>query len=364
MSNQPYVQIAYDDLVTLVKDIFVGAKVSADNAQAAADVLVMADAQGISSHGVARTQRYLNDIAKGVTHPDTPHQVLKSGPSFEVWEGNHGLGSVLSNKAMKRAIELAKNSGVGMISVRCSSHHGITSYYTHEALAHDMIGVAMTNTAPLGIPTGGLGARFGTNPLAFAAPTTGKLPPFILDMATTNVTRGAVEIKLRNGDPIPDGWAIDSEGKTPTDAKAFLDGLLNLEGGLLPLGGASAGHKGYGLAMMVEIFTSLLCGGDYGINVRDTPETAACVNHFFMAIDIKQFRDLDHFKTDMDDYLQMMLDTKRADPLKPIYYAGQIPHANMVTAKKDGVKILASVYEELKSIANKYSVHVPSAKAL
>ncbi|NIZ40085.1 Ldh family oxidoreductase [Entomospira entomophila] len=351
-----YVKIPYEKLLSLVESIFISEKLSPASAKAMADVLVMADAQGISSHGVARTQRYINDIKKGVTRPDTPYKVISSGSSFEVWDGNHGLGSVLSNEAMKKAITLAENTGVGMVTVRCSSHHGITSYYTHHALERDMIGIAMTNTAPLGIPTGGVEARFGTNPLAFAAPSTGKLPPFILDMATTNVTRGAVEIKLRNGDPIPDGWAIDKDGKTPTNAKQFLADLLDLQGGLLPLGGSSSGHKGYGLAMMVDILTSLLSGGDFGINVRDTTDTAACVNHFFLVIDIKQFRDIDAFKQDMDSYLTMMLDTKRADPLKPIYYAGQIPYEKLQTAKKEGVSILSSVYGELQQIAKDHNI--------
>ncbi|NIZ47401.1 Ldh family oxidoreductase [Entomospira nematocerorum] len=356
--GQSYIKIPYEKLLSLVESIFISEKLSPDYAKAMADVLVMADAQGISSHGVSRTQRYINDIKKGITNPHIPHDVIRSGTSFEVWEGNHGLGSVLSNEAMKRAISLAEQAGVGMVTVRCSSHHGITSYYTHHALERDMIGIAMTNTAPLGIPTGGVEARFGTNPLAFAAPSTGKLPPFLLDMATTNVTRGAVEIKLRNGESIPDGWAIDKDGKTPTDAKQFLADLLDLKGGLLPLGGSSSGHKGYGLAMMVDILTSLLSGGEYGINVRDTTDTAACVNHFFLAIDIKQFRNIDEFKKDMDNYLTMMLDTKRADPLKPIYYAGQIPYEKLQVAKKEGVSILHSVYNELQKIAREHNLSI------
>lgn len=355
-----YIKIDYNDLNDLVKDIFLCEKVEELNAKTIAEVLVTADAQGISSHGVSRTQRYINDIKKGLTHPNTLHKVEKSSPTLEVWDGCKGLGAVLSCKAMNKATQLAQKNGIGIVSVHSSSHHGISSYYTHKALEHNMIGIAMTNTAPLSVPTGGTETRLGTNPLAFAAPTSGKLPPFILDMATTNVTRGAVEIKLRNKERIPEGWAIDKYGKTPSNAQQFLSDLLNLEGGLLPLGGESTGHKGYGLAMMVEILTALLSGGEYGINVRDTKDTAASVSHFFMAINIENFQPIDKFKTSMDNYLTTMLETKRKNPLIPIYYAGQIPYENLQKSKIHGVPLLPSVYEELISIAKHYHVKIPS----
>jgi L-2-hydroxycarboxylate dehydrogenase (NAD+) len=331
-------------------------------AEQLAEVLIVADMRGIASHGVAHLPRHLADIATGLTQLNTQPQTICQLPAIESWDAQHALGAVTSIQAMNCAINKAKLYGVGAVAVKNSCHHGISSYYALQALQHNMIGLALTNTAALGVPTFGTQARFGTNPIAFAAPAH-KLPPFVLDMSTTVVTRGSFEMAIHNGYPIPEGWAVDKNGQTPADPLAFLDDLLSFKGGLLPLGGSGlthGGHKGYGLAIMVDILSSLLAGGSFGVQVTDTKETAASVNHFFMAINVTALRPIETFKADMDSMLTTLIETKPIAGVESVVYAGLKAHDSEQKARSEGVPINPSVYTMLQQLAQKHQLPLPT----
>lgn len=323
--------------------------IDTDSAHCTAEVLVCADARGIPSHGVSHLTRHIADIKAGLTHKDSKRVCLSQTMAIAMYDADSGLGAATSRFAMQEAIEKAKQCGVGIVSVKNSCHHGITAYYAKMAIEHGMIGLALTNTAALGVPTNGLEARFGTNPIAFAAPAE-KEVPFVLDMSTTVVTRGSIEICHKTQQPIPVGWAIDKDGAAPESPMAFLDDLLELKGGILPLGGDGVihgGHKGYGLAVMVDILSAVLPGGSFGTQVRDTKETASSVSHFFLALDISAFRPLDGFCRDMDTLLSTLRKTKPKSGVEGVVYAGLLAHEREQKANQKGVPLLPQVLQEL-----------------
>ena len=233
------------------------------DAMDAARVLVAADARGIPSHGVGRLWRYVNGLRTGLMIADAVPETTVETPTTLVVNAHGAMGAPVSVRTMERIIAKAGSAGAAFASVRDSNHFGIAGYYAMLALSHDMIGIAMTNTAALGVPTFGRQAMFGTNPLAFAAPAD-KERAFVLDMSTTVVTRGKMEVCDREGKPLPQGWAVDKAGRPATAPRAILDDMQERRGGgILPLGGAReefGGHKGYGMAVMVDILCAALAG--------------------------------------------------------------------------------------------------------
>ena len=240
------------------------------DARIAADVLVEADLRGIDSHGVARMSRYVSGIQGGMMRPKATPRVVHETPCTATIDGDAGLGQPVSHRAMQLAISKAREHGVGFVAVRNSNHFGIAGYYAMMALNEDMIGICTTNTEVIVVPTFARNAMFGTNPIAIAVPT-GKERPFVLDMSTSTVTRGKIEVHARLEKPIPLNWATDERGVATDNPAQVLQNIVNRSGGgLLPLGGAleeSGGHKGYGLAIAVEIFSALLSGALYADRV-------------------------------------------------------------------------------------------------
>src|SRR5207247_8328962 len=224
-------------------------------------------------------------------------------------DGGQSLGQVVGRKGMEVAIRKAKQTAEGIVSVRNSHHYGIAGYYSLMALEHDLIGVSMTNAAPLVVPTFGRTAILGTNPISLTAPAS-KEQPFVLDMATSVVPRGKLEVYDRLKKTMPMGWAVDTTGTGTSDPHIVLDALSRrLGGGILPLGGEGeehSGHKGYGLALMVDVLCGVLSGSATGRGV-DVDTAKPKVGQFFMAIDPAAFRPLDEFKSDMDRFaLELM----------------------------------------------------------
>src|SRR3989442_7255026 len=275
--------------------------VPAQDARIAPDVLVLADLRGIESHGVARLPRYYADLKIGWTKPTDQSKIVKETKATAMIDGGQSLGQVVGHKGMELAIKKAKETAVGIVSVRNSNHYGIAGYYTLMALEQDMIGVSMTNAAPLVVPTFGRNAILGTNPISVAAPAS-RERPFVLDMATSVVPRGKLEVLDRKGLPMPPGWAVDETGRSSADPSRVLNAMAKrLGGGILPLGGEGeehSGHKGYGLALMVDVFSGVLSGAATGLKVN-AEERKPDVGHFFMALDPAAFRPLDEFRQDM-----------------------------------------------------------------
>lgn len=332
------------------------------DAAVTAEVLVAADACGIPSHGVGRLRRYVSGLDTGLMLPRETGTTILESPASLVIDARGAMGPPVSVRTMDAVIAKARENGAAFGTVRNSNHFGIAGFYARRALSEDMLGIAMTNTAALGVPTFGREAFFGTNPIAFAAPA-GKEGAFVLDMSTTVVTRGKVEVYERKGGELPEGWAVDHTGKTARDPGSLLEGMQERRGGgILPLGGLDTllgGHKGYGLAVMVDILCAVLSGGPFGRDVYDTPESSARVSHFFGAIRIDRFRDPGEFRADMDRMLRDLRACPPAEGRDRVWFAG-LPEAEAEReSERRGVPLSRKTWEMLRGLAVETGVHLP-----
>jgi LDH2 family malate/lactate/ureidoglycolate dehydrogenase len=338
--------------------------VAAEDSRVASAVLVAADAMGIPSHGVGRLWRYVEGLKSGLMLPGAPVEVLRETPSSVVFDAHGALGAPASARAMRAVIDKARAGGAGFACVRDSNHFGIAGWYARMALGHDMLGVAMTNTAALAVPTFGRVAMFGTNPIAFAAPAEQERS-FVLDMSTTVVTRGKLEVYEKLGRDLPGGWAVDRTGRTARDARSMLDDMqARAGGGMLPLGGLGtefSGHKGYGLAVMVDILCAVLCGAPFGLDVYDTPTSSARVSHFFAAIRIDTFRDPLEFRRDMDRMLAQLRACPPAEGEERVLYAGLPEAEREEESARLGVPLLAKALDGLAAIGEERGIPAPAA---
>ena len=357
-----HVRVRRADLVTFCQAIYVKLGLSEEDAHAAADVLVAADARHIPSHGVARLWRYVNGLENGVMLPDAPVEVLMDTPTSLVVHAHGAMGASISVRTMKQIIDKARTSGAAFATIRDSNHFGIAGYYAMMAMEAGMLGLAMTNSAALGVPTFGRQVMYGTNPIAFAAPAD-KERGFVLDMATTVVTRGKIEVYDRLDKPLPSGWAVDKTGRPATDARAILDDMFHRAGGgIMPLGGDGelfSGYKGYGLAIMVDILCAVLCGAPFGPGVADTATSSGRVSHFLGAIRIDTFRDPGEFRQDMDRLLQGLRDCPPAEDAERVYFAGQKEFEAEDKSLEQGVPVLAKTYDQIKEIGARYGMAPP-----
>jgi LDH2 family malate/lactate/ureidoglycolate dehydrogenase len=354
------VYIPRQELESFCASIFQALGLPPEEALDSARILAAADARGIRSHGVARIQRYAGGIKAGGMKGGVEPEIVRETPVSLVLDARGGMGLSVSRKSMDRVIAKAREHGIGVCSVRNSNHFGIAGYYAEMAAREDMLGVAMTNTAALGVPTFAREAAFGTNPIAFAAPASGGRM-FSLDMATTTVTRGKVEVCAREGKPLPSGWAVGTGGLAADDPRRLLEDMLcQRGGGLLPLGGegeALGGHKGYGLAVLVDIMTALCSGGTFGRDVKDSEITSARVCHFFMAIRLDLFRPPEDFKKDMGLMLDALSSLGPAEGAARVYYAGQKEQEAEAESARRGVPLDEGVWETLKSVARDLGVN-------
>jgi LDH2 family malate/lactate/ureidoglycolate dehydrogenase len=353
------------DLEELCAGIFFNAGIPREEAEDSARILTAADARGIRSHGVARIKRYVDGIKIGQIRGGVSPTVLRETPVSLALDAEGAMGLSLSRQAMEKVIAMAAAGGTGACSIRNSNHFGIAGFYAEMAARRDMIGIAMTNTAALGVPTFAREAMFGTNPIAFAVPGLGK-DLFSLDMATTTVTRGTIEVAAREGTPIPPGWAVGPDGRATTNAARLLEDMLYQRGGgLLPLGGegtAQGGYKGYGLAVMVDILCALLSGGVFGGAVMDSELSSARVCHFFMALRIDLFRDPEDFKRDISRMLGELRSLRPAEGARRVYYAGLLEQEAEARSEKEGVPLTGEVWKTLRETAAALGVPVPPVR--
>ncbi|MDR0669355.1 MAG: Ldh family oxidoreductase [Treponema sp.] len=353
------------DLEKLCTGIFSGLGLPNDEAEDSAKILVAADARGIGSHGLARIRRYADGIKTGRIGAGITPTVLRETPVSLVLDAEGGMGLSLGKRSMEKVIDMAAAHGVGICSIRNSNHFGIAGYYAEMAARRDMIGIAMTNTAALGVPTFAREAMFGTNPIAFAVPGMDK-DLFSLDMATTTVTRGKIEVAAREGTSIPPGWAVGPDGRTTIDAARLLEDMLYKRGGgLLPLGGegiAGAGYKGYGLAVMVDILCAVSSGGVFGGAVMDTEMTSARVCHFFMALRLDLFRDPEDFKKDISRMLEELRSLTPAEGARRVYYAGLREREAEARCEQEGVPLTDEVWKTLRETAAGLGVALPPVR--
>ncbi len=259
-----YKTVSYESLKGFVIQIFLRYGFSGEEGEKIADVILMADLFGVESHGISRILKYCNMLDKGIISPVTKPVWLKETESFGLLDANGSMGQLAGIEAMEACIRKAQKYGMAMVEVRNSNHYGIAGYYALMAARKGLLGISMTNTVAILVPTFSAEALLGSNPIALAMPAGKDRDPFLFDASTTVVTRGKIELYKKLGKTLPSGWAVNAQGEACRDAGEVLACIQEKKGGLLPLGGEGeglSGHKGYGFALICEIFTSILAGG-------------------------------------------------------------------------------------------------------
>ncbi|MBW3542771.1 MAG: Ldh family oxidoreductase [Planctomycetes bacterium] len=337
--------------------------VPAADARRAAEILLAADLRGIDSHGVARLSAYYGLLKTGRINPRPNITVVRETPSTATVDGDNGLGLVVGPAANQIAMDKADAIGSGWVAVRNTNHYGIAGWYVLEALRREQIGISMTNTSRITAPLWGAERMLGTNPLAIAFPGLEE-PPIVIDMATTAAAFGKIEIAVRKGEPIPEGWAIDSEGRPTTDPNDMVNG-----GAMLPLGSerSRGGHKGYCLGAMIDLLCGPLSGANWG---PFTPAFALShpdprrpvgkgIGHFFGAMQIAAFIEPDELKRQIDDWIRTFRATRPAPGTNGPLIPGDPERAAEQIRRREGIPLIAPVVAELRVIARETGVPFP-----
>ncbi len=332
MSN--YIRYTYPQLKKFCEDCFQKFGFSVSESEIITDVLLLSDLYGIESHGMQRLVRYHKGIEKGLIDVNAKPEIVFETPVSAVIEGNDSMGQLVSHKAMNLAIEKAQKSGIAIVSVRNSNHFGIAGYYAKMACDKGLIGVAMTNSEAIMVPTFGRLAMLGSNPIAVAMPA--EPYDFFFDASTTVVTRGKLEIYNKLDKPLPEGWALDVTGKGSTDAGYVLENIVAKNGGgIMPLGGEteqSGSHKGYGYGMLCEIFCSIFSMGLTSNHTHIGGKGGTC--HGFMVIDPKIFGNTEEIKEHFSTFLKELRESPKSEGHDRIYTHGE----KEVFAKEDRLK--------------------------
>jgi len=341
--------ISESRLVEFCQEAFEKAGMSAEDARVVTDTLVSANLRGVDSHGVIRVSPYIRRLLDRGANPNPQIRVVRRGPSFVRLDGDCGLGLAVSVYAMKEAIALASQSGVGVAAVFNSDHFGAAAYYSMLALKHDMIGVAMSNTAPVMAPWGGRTSFLGNNPIAVAVPSGTELP-IVLDMAVSKVAGGKVRLAVKKRTKIPFDWIIDKDGMPTDNPKDFETG-----GALLPLG-----IKGYGLGIIVEVLCGILSGArilnEIPLWFANTTEPVG-IGHFMMAINVDVFVPIQEFKNRVDQLVQEIHSAPRGPDVDRIYLPGEIEHLSECKRKAEGIPLPKAVYQDLLEIGQELNVN-------
>ncbi|GEO10687.1 Ldh family oxidoreductase [Segetibacter aerophilus] len=328
----------------------------------AADVLAYSDEHGIDSHGIARLETYYDLLKIGRINPNPVISIVREKASVATVDGDNGLGLVVGPKCMQMAMKKAEEFGSGWLSVRNTNHYGAAGYYPVMALKHDLIGLSMTNTTAGVAPFLGAEKMLGTNPIAIAFPGFNE-PPVLIDFASSTVSYGKVEIANRKGEEVPLGWCIDKNGNPTSDPSEMING-----GALLPLGSDAngSGHKGYCLASMVDILTSVLSGANWGpfaipfaIHVAPLEkQVGKGIGHFFGAYDIDGFRDRTEFKKEIDEWIVTMRNTKPQPGAEKVLIPGDPERIAYQKRIIEGIPVDKEVLKSLRIIAEETGIEL------
>ena len=326
--------------------IFEAAGLPAEDAAVVTDNLIQADLRGHSSHGISRIRVYCDRIRDGFVAAKPVIQVENETAATIHLDGGHGMGAVVARQAMLMCVEKAKGSGVAVCSVRAGNHFGIASYYTMLASAEDMIGYACSNAPATMAPWGGISPMLGTNPFSMAVPA-GRHHPIVLDSSSSIVARGKINLAEIEDRPIPLGWAIDKAGHPTTDATEAL------QGSVLPFGE----HKGYGIALMIDILSGVLSGAGYGPHLGplwDNSDTHQNLGFFLLAIDIASFCDLRDFKRRIDQMIDEIKTSEKATGSDEILVPGEIEFRSEQYNCEHGIIVGPGVLRDLDELLRQY----------
>lgn len=353
---------SYEQLYKFTHSIFIKIGCNEADAITATKALLSADLRGIDSHGVARLTGYVR-LWEAKRVNSTPQiKIVHETPATATVDGDSGLGLVVAPRAMQIAIDKAKNVGTGWVAVCNSNHFGIAGYHAMLALEHDMIGIAMTNASALVAPTFSIERMLGTNPIAVAVPAKNQ-PPFVADFATTTAANGKLEILQRKNQDTPLGWVQDAEGNATTDAN-----ILKKKGMLLPLGSdrEHSSHKGYALGSIVDIFTGVLSGANYGPWVPPFPayvpmpeyQPGKGIGHFFGAMRIDAFQPAGTFKAKMDEWIERFRKAKPSKENDRVLIPGDPEREMEIERMQNGIPVVQSVVDDLKKLGEKMGVEL------
>ncbi len=350
----------YQYLFDFTQSVFEKMGLPVVEARQASDILMRAELRNISTHGLMRLPEYVSLWQNKRITVTPKFTVVHETPSTALVDGGKGLGLVTAPKAMKLAIEKAKTAGTGWVAVRNSYHFGIAGYYAMRALENDMIGIVMTNANPLVAPTFSKHGMLGTNPIAVAIPA-GEEPPFVADFATSPVSRGKVDVFESEGKEAPDGLLQDADGNPTTNPSALRQGgALRTLGGDVPHGG----HKGFCLTAIVDIFSAVFSGANFGPTVVPTlgyvqnksEAGDRGIGHFFGAMRIDAFQTADEFKAGMDEWIRTFRQAEPVAGQERIIIPGDPERESEVRKLKEGISLSKKSLDGLKKIANMFEI--------
>jgi uncharacterized oxidoreductase len=345
-------RVSAQELRAIAEKIFAALRVPPDEAAWVAELLVRANLAGHDSHGVIRIPQYAQAIRAAQVQPGAPFEVVHESPATALVDGHWGLGQVVARRAMALAIAKANAVHVGSVGVYNLYHVGRLADYTRMAAEAELVGIMMVNgggASPIVAPFGGAAGRLATNPISIAFPTGSPLP-FLLDMATSVVAEGKVRVKRQRGEPTPEGWLIDHRGRPTTDPNVLYG---EPRGALLPLGGSS-GHKGYGLALVVEILSGILARAGYA-----RPGAHRFSNGtFIIAIDIGAFVDPAQFRAEVEDLLRYLKSAPTAPGVEAIWYPGEPEALEQERRERDGIPLEDETWRQILALARELGIAV------
>lgn len=355
----------YQQLYSFASNIFLQIGSTKENATNATKVLLSADLRGVDSHGIARLNGYVRLWKAGRVNANPVISIVHETPSTAAIDGDKGLGLVTGPAAMQIAIDKAKLAGTGWVSIKNSNHFGIAGYHAMLALPHDMIGIAMTNASATVAPTFSKEKLLGTNPIAVAIPA-GMEQPFVADFATTTAANGKLEMLQRKNENAPNGWVQTKDGMPSTNANE-----LKMGGALLPLGGDKehGSHKGYMLGSIVDIFSGILSGANFGPWVPPFPAYLPMpedmpgegIGHFFGAMRIDAFRTTEAFKTDMDKWIQRFKNATPIDGFNRVIIPGEPERQMEKERMENGIELMQLVVDDLTALGKDFNIELQKA---
>ena len=343
--------VSESELKAFVRSVLVRLSAPEDEAAVVADGLVEADLRGVGSHGVTRLPIYVKRLEAGAVNPRPKMKILRETAQTAVFDGDNGLGHLVGVRAMELAIEKGRSGEPSFVSVCRSNHFGTVAYYAQMAAAKDMIGLGYTIGGINHMtPWGGAEGKLGNNPFAVALPA-GKERPVVLDMACSVAARGKIMLAAKDDQPIPEGWAVDAEGKDTTNAADALGGFV------LPVGGP----KGYALTLVVGLLSTMLSGAAFGSEVThlyNDLENEQNTGHLFGVLPVATFTDIDAYRNRMDKAISEMRDAAKAKDVDRIYLPGEREYLLLEERRKNGIPLPKPVFEDLEKIGRRFDLAV------
>ncbi|MBE0652555.1 MAG: Ldh family oxidoreductase [Bacteroidales bacterium] len=347
-------------LEDFTRKVFVKMGCSPLDASLATEVFIAAELRGISSHGMIRIKDYFELWKAGRINVQPNVRIVHETPSTAVVDGDGAIGMIAASRSMLIAMDKAEKAGSGWVSTRNSNHFGIAGFYAMMALKKDMIGMSMTNANPLVAPTFSISPLLGTNPIAVAIPA-GKKDPFVADFSTTPIARGKLAVAAKQGKKVPLGYVQDKNG-IPSDEPD----ILKEGGSMLTLGGdyEHGSHKGYCMSAVVDIFSAVLSGANFGPFVPPSvaylpvldDKTGEGTGHFFGAMRIDAFQPADHFKAKMDQWINTFKNATPAPGHEEVLIPGEPERRKEEKIRKEGIQVIPAVAKEMKEIAGYFGI--------